>query len=251
VRNIKFLLTLVFLRIYRKLGGSWNYFYGLLLDYQERTTKLENIINKTVSDNMKGLYDHSHGIKHLDLLKIYGLKKGSKLLDFGCGYGRTAMPAIKFLDTSGFTGVELSKRRLNLAIEWAKKEDLLIKKPKFLVVKDNLLQNIANNSIDIIWTLSVFNHMPDKELHQCLKTFKRILTPGGKIFFYFEVHALNNDNAQKNYLSKIKTFPRTEEYMSSFIKKYNYKISEMNDWKKVLLGDKKSRVRFWLLTLDR
>tara|TARA_Y100001936_G_C16069841_1_gene669743 strand:- start:1893 stop:2663 length:771 start_codon:yes stop_codon:yes gene_type:complete len=250
IRKFKLLLTLIILYVYRKLGGSWNYFYSLILDYQERKTSLNSIISKNVSHNMKGLYDHTHGTKHLDLLINYGLKVDNKVLDFGCGYGRTAIPLIKYLNKDNFIGVELSKKRLKLAEEWVEKEKLFDKKAKFINVKDNFLNEISDNSINIIWTLSVFNHMPDEELHQCLKTFKRILVKGGKIFFYFEVPALEGDKAQKDYLSRLKTFPRTEKYMKDIIDQYSYSIFDMEDWRKILLGENKKRVRFWLLTVN-
>jgi len=98
------------------------------------------------------------------------VKDGEKILDLGCGNGRF----LEFFRNKNieYIGVDSSEK----LIEIAKK-----KYPDFqFLVADALSLPFLENSFDKIFSISVFHHIPSKELRlQFLKEIKRTLKPRG------------------------------------------------------------------------
>ena len=161
------------------------------------------------------------------------LSKHQKVLDFGCGYGRTAIPLIKYLNKSNYIGVELSKKRLSLASKWVARENLEHKLPRFLHSSDNKLAYLKSDSIDFIWTLSVFNHIPDTEVDELLVGMNRVLKKGGALFFYFVEE--NQEIQHKKSGSEVwAKFPRSLNDACNLLEKNNYNVTDAKNWKKIL-----------------
>ena len=98
----------------------------------------------------------THGDLQLHFLKCRGLKPDSTLLDLGCGTGRLARKAVKFLDDGHYTGVDISVKALAQCEELAKKEKWIRKNPKFILGNGN----IPEGQFNYIWAHSVFTHTP-------------------------------------------------------------------------------------------
>lgn len=135
---------------------------------------------------MKEIYYHTHGLKHLNLLVKYGLKPELKLLDFGYGYWRTAIPVIKHLQKNNYLSLELSKKRLTRAIEWTKNllGSVMLSAPNIIVVYDikHQYENLKNiYSIDHLDPYSDRTTYHDFSLNAFLKNYTR------KIFSYLNI----------------------------------------------------------------
>ena len=234
LRISKFYLVYLIRQIWFLFGLKWGRFYGFFLDVQERKTCLANLLEKPkVTGFARGLYDWSHGEFHLDLMKKYELRPNHVVLDFVCGYGRTAIPLIKFLDPHRYIGIELSKKRLELAKEWVKKENLCWKKPKFIWSLDNQLGYLDNESVDCVWTLSVFNHIPDSEVSMILSSLSRVLKQNGCLFFYF-VKSNKQQSKMKTGSEVWAKFPRSTEMIDALLAENNFRFEKAEDWEKVI-----------------
>ncbi len=171
------------------VGREWNHFYGWMLDRQEKRNSIASILQRSAKVQAaredKGLYDLSRGTYHVDYLCRHGLKPDLTILDFGCGFGRTGIPLIKFLGPGRYIGVEISKERIRLARDWTTRERLDVKQPTWIVAFDNALPYLDDQSVDMVWAQSVLTHMPQRETEIFMKAVRRVLRPSGLFLFNF------------------------------------------------------------------
>jgi SAM-dependent methyltransferase len=112
--------------------------------------------------------------KEFDLfLKYY--RKDFKVLDLGCGNGRLLRWLSKH-EFGSYLGVDQSKNLLEIA----KKEH---PEQKFLLGDMTDLEGkIATGSLDVIFAIASFHHVPPRLQEKTLKSWKKLLKPGGYIF---------------------------------------------------------------------
>ncbi len=214
------------------VGKSWNDFYRWMLNLQERNTTLDMILNrveptsKDPKERGRGLWAWWVGKDYFSFMEAHGLKPEHRVLDFGCGYGRVAIPLLKFLEPANYVGTELSDKRVALAEQWVKREGLEDKKSLFVVSTDNAMPYLEDSSIDVVWTLSVFTHMPEKELHEVLDTFYRVLRPEGAIYFHY------NSPVSGTSVTKptVKDFFWENDVIDKIITSHGFSIERMKDW---------------------
>lgn len=132
---------------------------------------------------------HGHSMQHslqeawrfFKVVKKYSnhmgapLSKNTRLLDFGCGWGRIGRLFMKDIDSSNLFGYEpnysycLEARRNNIYINFLSGPYL----PPLIMGK---------SSTDIVVSWSVFTHFPSFMASQWLAEFARILKEGGLVF---------------------------------------------------------------------
>ena len=125
---------------------------------------------------------YNSGVIHVKQLlkkgKELGLPKETKVaLDFGCGPGRFAEVLAEDFDK--VIGVDVSDKMIDLAQERAEKKD--INNIEY-VVADNL-SDIDDDSVDLIMSRLVLEHMPPEMIKECVKDFTRVLKKGGLASF--------------------------------------------------------------------
>jgi SAM-dependent methyltransferase len=102
------------------------------------------------------------------------LKKRSKVLDFGCGYGRFSNFFVKKF-SSFYFGVERSKSLLkNLKNE---------KKKKFLDYSNFVKSRKFKEYFDLCFVFSVLGGYPKNKIKKYVKILKNSIKPNGLIFF--------------------------------------------------------------------
>lgn len=224
-RNFRWKALYLIRWLYRLVGADWNDFYAWMLNFQDRQVTLDQILSRPPSPNkFKGLWDWHRGAYYLAYMKRYGMKPTHTVLDIGCGYGRVAIPVLKEQQAGGtFIGTEIAARRLDLAREWIQRENLEDKSFDLILSKDNRLPFIRDSSVDVVWVLSVFNHMPDAELDILLTAIKRVTRPGG-IFFCYYLSDTTNDH------SSVKTFRRSDADMEARLDANGFDARRLTDW---------------------
>lgn len=109
-----------------------------------------------------------------DALTLYPLPQNEQtVLDFGGGDGELALRLAEIDLKSSFICYEPAASMLEQA-----KKRLLGKKRISLT---STLTSILPNSVDIIYSLEVFEHLPDKETDEALQIIHRILKPNGLV----------------------------------------------------------------------
>ena len=224
-RDLRWRLLYLVRAAFRMAGQGWNGFYAWMLDFQDRKLTLDQILSKrNTSGKFKGLWDWERGIYYCDYLQRHGLKPDHTILDYGCGYGRVTIPVMHYIGDGGhYIGTELSKRRLALTKEWIEREGLSGKSHELIISKDNSMPFVADNSVDVVWVLSVFNHMPDAELETSLASMHRALRPGGTLFCYFLSDIDDGDTS-------VKTFRRSEADMTRLLESKGFEVTLVTDF---------------------
>ncbi len=117
------------------------------------------------------------------------LKPQHKVMEVGCGVGRTAVFLSGYLNDENFFGWDVDKVSLDIA-----KELPLFKKKKFRFQHVDYLNDLYNkkggqqtfkfpsedNSFDVVFLVSVFTHMYPNDIIFYISEISRVLKPGGR-----------------------------------------------------------------------
>ena len=112
------------------------------------------------------------------LIKKYAEKYGltvdsqTKILDFGCGWGRITRILLKDCDPKNIWGVDVDPSIISVCKE-------TIKGVNFVQCNALPPLKFPDNSFDIIDAYSVFSHLSEDYAMQWIQEFSRILKPGG------------------------------------------------------------------------
>lgn len=229
LRKIKNALRQAILRAARVgflvAGRNWNDFYAWMLDTQDRRLTIDVILAKrNTTGKFKGLWDWERGEHYVRYLERHGWKPEHAVLDYGCGYGRVTIPLLRRQARSGkYYGTEISERRLQMCRDWIAREGLDDKHSELILSKDNAMPFLGDKTVDIIWVLSVFNHMPDDELRKCLASMARVMRPNGILFAYYLVRLPGTEPT-------LKTFLRSDTDMAEQFAAAGLKAELMDDW---------------------
>lgn len=100
------------------------------------------------------------------------LAPSTRVLDFGCGWGRLIRFFLKDIDPQNLNGIDQSEDGIRACREtnrWC----------KFLLIEPNAPTQLEAGSFDLTYLYSVFSHQPEDMHWSWLKEFQRILRPGG------------------------------------------------------------------------
>lgn len=223
-RNLRWKLLYLVRALFFAMGRRWNDFYAWMLDFQDRQLTLDYILARKPSPGKdKGLWDWARGRYYLEYMRRHGLKPTDTVFDLGCGYGRVTIPLLQYQDGGHYIGSEISQKRMALAHEWIEREKLGDKSCELVLSKDNTLPFIADNTVDVVWVLSVFNHMPDQELDTLLTALTRKMKVGGRMFCFYLATQEGGDTS-------VKTFRRSDEDMQGRLRKVGFTVEVMPDW---------------------
>ena len=100
------------------------------------------------------------------------LAKLERVLDFGCGCGRTLIHMKELAPHAQFDGTDIDAR----AIDWCKEH---LRFATFKVGQASPPTEYAPDSFDFIYAISVFTHLDAPYQFQWLEELRRIAKPGG------------------------------------------------------------------------
>ena len=148
-----------------------------------------------VSKECRATNFYKDGVKFSNLLKDNAsLKSESKVLEIGCGCGRTAFALSSILDDGNFYGVDIEKTSL----ESCKERSVFIKKnfhfehldiqndeynPEGKNRADNYKFQYDDDFFNVVFMISVFTHMLTDDVKHYIAEISRILEPDGYCMF--------------------------------------------------------------------
>jgi len=163
-------------------------------------------------------------IKGKRFLEKIGLKKGQKVLDFGCKKGHYTIPAAKIVGKKGII-YAIDKRKWALKEIEEKAEKQKLKNIKTINTKGKLKFNLKKELIDFILAYDVLHYFSKPRRRKLYKKLYKILKPKAILSIYPK-HNLN-DHPLK-WLKKISIYTLKKEIEESgfaFTKKYCCQIS--------------------------
>lgn len=98
---------------------------------------------------------------------------GQTIVDFGCGCARVLRHLVPEETQARFHGVDVDAQ----AIEWCRKN--LAGRAEFAVTERLPPLPFEDASVDVVYGVSVFSHIPEEDQQAWLAEFTRILAPGG------------------------------------------------------------------------
>ncbi len=100
--------------------------------------------------------------------------KDSRVLDFGCGWGRVTRFFLKNVAPGNLMGVDIDERAITAARatnRWCRFDVSTVLPPS----------SFADASFDLIYAYSVFSHLSEEAHLRWLAEFERVLAPGGVV----------------------------------------------------------------------
>ena len=139
-----------------------------------------------------------------NILQTQGVSayKCERILDFGCGCGRFLIPLSHLMPPGKLSGTDIDGE----AIQWLKENY-----PGF---RDLDVNGIApptkypDGHFDLVYSISIFTHLPEEMQHAWLKELARIIRPGG--YGVFTVHG------EKFFSALVKKTSRNELLKKGF-----------------------------------
>lgn len=128
------------------------------------------------------------------LIEKFHCDKTDRILEIGCGQGRLATGLLRLLGPVNYTGLDVHLPSVHWCRRYIEKkhpsyhfEHLNIASERYnkggISISDNFKFPVADKSIDIIYLWGVFTNLDGGVMNVYLNDLKRMLSPGGKIFF--------------------------------------------------------------------
>lgn len=146
-------------------------------DYWEKTGAHTLSSNEFSEIKRKLLYDHTWKITVDTFIKMGKLNRKKRVLDVGCGWGRTIVGLKKFIPEMQIIGVDVIPELLNLAVqvivEETNRDDV-----KFVVGGAQNL-GFSDNSFDVVISTRVLQYVSN--VQKAVKEMARVLKRGGRL----------------------------------------------------------------------
>ena len=139
------------------------------------------------------------GPLQFEFLVENGLRPQNSLLDIGCGTLRAGRHFIRYLDSGNYTGFDISAAAIDYAHELVRKERLEAKKPTLFVNVEKTLrfEQLQAAKFDFLLAQSVFTHLPEENVVECLNNVPKVMHGGSKFFFtYFDRPSVSRPNTE-------------------------------------------------------
>ena len=121
---------------------------------------------------------------------VFDLEPGSKVLDVGCGTGKTTAALIK--TGADVTGLDFSPSAISHCIS------VFGDKAKFTIAECDRMP-FADNCFDAVVAVHVLEHLNETQLRDTVREISRVLVPGGLVFVRsFAVGDMRADSGNKN-----------------------------------------------------
>jgi len=144
------------------------------------------------------------------------IKNNYKVLDFGCGTGRTTVELAKKLKRGTVVAIDLSRKQLEKAYKKVEQS----KVTNVIFIKEDDLARFPKNSFDAVTAVAVLEHFERPE--KMLKKMLDLLKPNG--YFSFLSFGSSFGIPAQNFLKNEETIKRT-------FKKIGYDVKVKKEWR--------------------
>jgi cyclopropane fatty-acyl-phospholipid synthase-like methyltransferase len=156
---------------------------GYLEAYTEQT---DERVAKNPQEAIGGSWEEV-GLLQFEFLRRQGLMPHHRMLDIGCGTLRGGRHAIRYLDPGCYSGIDLSSKAIEYGQELVQEEGLSDKRPNLVVSRNKDLKfgEFSGQMFDYILAQSVFTHLMEEHIEECLQHVGNVMHDDGQFFFTF------------------------------------------------------------------
>ncbi len=172
--------------------GTTNIWLCIQKDPKEDINNYKEKWNKIYSDNLWGYsrysQDKAQKLENPEffvewLYPIRELKKEDVILEIGCGQGHWIQTL--FDKVKEIYGTDISQEAINQANHYFRDESNI-----FLYAETDLISLFPKKKFDVIYSITVFQHLPKWQILSYFKQAQKILKEGG--IFFFNIFAPNH-----------------------------------------------------------
>lgn len=220
---------------------GWQEIWGHHIHHGFYDADTENQINNQDIQNKQNKHnicDHqlAQDILVDKLLELLDKTPKTRILDVGCGMGKTALYLAEKLDAE-VIGITLSEKQIKLANNLISNRGITLPRiqPEFLIEDAHALHKFSDHTFDLVWSLESCEQFYDKRLF--LEQANRVLKPGGQLMlatWCADAEHYEGEKA-KQYLKICKVFDLpympTISHYSKLLKEY-FRVDSVFDWSK-------------------
>ncbi len=140
----------------------------------------QNKLNK--QNNKQKICDHqlAQDILLEKLIDLLDAEPKHRILDVGCGMGKTSLYLAENLDAE-VIGITLSEKQIKLANALVSSRGIALPRiqPEFLLEDAHSMAKFSDHTFDLVWSLESCEQFYDKSLF--IEQASRVLKPGGQL----------------------------------------------------------------------
>lgn len=175
--------------LHRLGGGSFHSWYRGKLNHWASTSRLSN-----VEYARRDVYLMESGKVDVELVKDFGLKPESTLMEYGCGWLRAGNYFINYLNAGNYIGVDPADERIRIGREIFSIRNIEDKNPTFYGNEDNSMTWMQGRKVDFIWCHAVFGHLPLEDCEDIIKHMKLVMHEDSQFLFTYNPIPDERDN---------------------------------------------------------
>lgn len=164
--------------------------------------------NETLEERQINLTDHC--------ISKVGKIEGKNVLEVGCGNGTQSLYILDNHKPKKITGIDINKENIEAAKSQNGHPNV-----SFFVDDAQKLENIPDNSVDILFCIESAFHYPDKE--KFLKQIERVLKPSGK-FLIADIISKSKKKRLEKWKRKMSFHHTTAEHYNTLFQNSNLSI---------------------------
>lgn len=126
-----------------------------------------------------------------ELIKVFSIKEGMRVLDIGCGRGEMVIFAAK--NKAEAVGIDYSKSAIYLANLGKNRQSEEVKNKISFKVMDAKKLSFSDSTFDMVILTDVVEHLYPEELEMVFKEIKRVLKKSGLVIIHTAPNKLFND----------------------------------------------------------
>jgi len=138
------------------------------------------------------------------LVRKIPIKKEMRVIDIGCGRGELVFWAARKGATC--VGIDYAEHAIKLAKDTLKDKNQKVKKRCDFITMNAKELKFPDASFDLVLAVEVIEHLYPEEWEKVLPEVKRVLKPGGTLFFHTEPNRFFNDLTYRLYSYPVGSF---------------------------------------------
>ncbi|MCC3571021.1 MAG: class I SAM-dependent methyltransferase [Microcoleus sp. PH2017_40_RAT_O_B] len=132
----------------------------------------KNYVGSSGESALKEAFKFYSEVKHYAVNLGRSLTPESRILDFGCGWGRYIRFFLKDVVPENLYGIDVDPEMVDICQK-------TVRYGKYSTVKPQPPAGFADNTFDVIYAYSVFSHLSETVHIKWVEEFSKILKPGG------------------------------------------------------------------------
>lgn len=144
----------------------------------------------------------TRGLGKFRQIRDWNLRPDERVIDYGCGSLRVGQHLIRYLEPGRYTGIDIADTFYEAGIEMLERHEpglLARKAPRFGVIDEALIEELAQQPPDVVLSVAVVMHVAPPELEKYFDRVLRLIGPHTRAMIHVDVAARVLRTAPKSW----------------------------------------------------